>query len=209
MKLKIFIADDHPLLLKGLKEFLQEKMFKVIGSATDGQAAYNFIVKEQPDIAILDVNMPSLSGIEIAQQCQRGNLNVKIILITLHKEVELYLQAKKFNIYGYLLKEFALDEIEQCINSVSEGIPYFSDKIKNLMGFTDESNKVLKGLSMTERRILKLISQHKKTKEIGHLLFISPRTVDKYRSKAITKLNLSRSTGSLLIWVQKNKHLFN
>lgn len=209
MKLKIFIADDHPLLIKGLKEYLLEKKYNIVGTATDGQAAYNFIVREQPDIAILDVEMPSLSGIEIAKQCQRADIPVKIILITLHKEIDLYLQAKKFNIYGYLLKEFALKEIGQCINSVARGKPFFSKKIKDLIGFTDESRKVLKNITLNERRILKLISQHKTNKEIGHLLFISSRTVEKYRSKIIMKLNLSRGTGSLSIWVQKNKHLFN
>ncbi|MEO9569676.1 MAG: response regulator transcription factor [Polaribacter sp.] len=209
MKTTIFIADDHPLLIKGLKDLLIEKKMYVIGEATDGRSALNFILKNKPDIAILDVEMPSLTGIEIAQECKRRNLLTKIIIITLHKEVSLYLKSKKLNIYGYLLKEFALEEIETCINSVKKGVPYFSKQVKNYMGFTNEDNTVLKELTLTERRILKLISQHKTNKEIGHLLFISPRTVEKHRSKTIMKLNLDQQTGSLVRWVQKNKHLFN
>jgi len=204
----IFIADDHPLLVKGLQDLLTEKRFTITGTATDGRAAMNFILKEKPTIAILDVEMPFLTGIEIASECKKNNSSTKIILITLHKEIELYLQAKKLNIYGYLLKEFALEEIEHCINSVSNNIPYFSKQIKNFIGFTEESNTILKELSATEKRILKLIADHKTNKEIGHLLFISPRTVEKHRSKAIIKLDIEQKSGALLNWVQKNRHLF-
>ena len=204
----VFIADDHPLLVKGLKDLLLEKKFNVIGEALDGRVALNFILKEKPTIAVLDVQMPYLTGIEIANECQKNKIPTKVILITLHKEIELYLKAKKLNIYGYLLKEFALDEIEICINSVIGGTPYFSKQIKDFIGFTNETNEVLKDLTETEKRILKLISQHKTNKEIGHLLFISPRTVEKHRSKAILKLNLDQKTGTLLTWVQKNRHLF-
>jgi DNA-binding NarL/FixJ family response regulator len=205
----IFIADDHPILIKGLEDLLVEKGFKVVGSAINGQAALNFILKNKPDIAILDVEMPFLTGIEIAKECHKNSIQTKVILITIHKEVELYLQAKKLNIYGYLLKEFALEEIEKCIQSVSSGVPYFSEKIKEMLGYTQESKSILKELTLTEKRIVKLISQHKSNKEIGHLLFISPRTVEKHRSNIINKLNIERKTGALGVWVQKNKHLFH
>ena len=207
--LKIFIADDHPILLKGLEDLLKEKKFNVVGKATDGQSALNFILKNKPDIAILDVEMPLKTGIEIAKHCKSNKLDTKIILITLHKEIDLYLMAKKIGVFGYILKEFAIDEIDTCIESVSNNIPYFSKELKKHIGFTEESNTILTNLSSSEKRILKLISQHKTNKEIGHLLFISPRTVEKHRSKIILKLDLSRKTGALLTWVLKNKHLFN
>lgn len=209
IKPKIFIADDHPILVKGLEDLLIEKGYEVIGTATNGQAAMNFILKQTPDIAILDVEMPFLTGIEIAKAAMKNNIKTKIILITLHKEVELYLQAKKLNIYGYLLKEFAVEEIGKCIQSVSDNQPYFSEKIKDMLGYTQESKDILKELTITEKRIAKLIAQHKSNKEIGHLLFISPRTVEKHRSNIINKLNIERKTGALSIWVQKNKHLFH
>jgi DNA-binding NarL/FixJ family response regulator len=209
MKNRIFIADDHPLLLKGLEDLLIEKKMNVIGKARDGQTALNFIIKEKPNIAILDVEMPNLTGIEVAKECKKNNLHTKIILITLHKEVNLYLKAKKLNIYGYLLKEFALEEIDTCINSVKNGIPYFSQQVKNYMGFTNENDSILKEFTLVEIRILKLISQYKTNKEIGHLLFISPRTVEKHRSKIILKLKLEHQTSSLVRWVQKNNHLFS
>lgn len=209
MDLEIFIADDHPILLKGLENLLKEKKFNVIGKATDGHTALNFILKHKPDIAILDVDMPLKTGIEIAKYCKKNNLKTKIILITLHKEMSLYLLAKKIGVFGYILKEFAIDEIENCIESVSNNTPYFSQELKKHIGFTEESNTILKDLSIPEERILKLISQHKTNKEIGHLLFISSRTVEKHRSRIILKLDLSHKTGALLTWVLKNKHLFD
>ncbi|WP_237588656.1 response regulator [Polaribacter sargassicola] len=160
----IFIADDHPILIKGLKDILVEKKMNVIGTANDGQSALNFIIKEKPNIAILDVEMPNLTGIEIADECKKNNISTKIILITLHKEIDLYLKSKKLNIYGYLLKEFALQEIEICIDSVKNGSPYFSKQVKNHIGFTEENDNILKELTLTERRILKLIAKHKTKK---------------------------------------------
>lgn len=206
--MKIFIADDHPLLLKGLENLLLEKNFNVVAKANEGQTALNFILINKPDIAILDVEMPLVTGIEIAKECKKLKIDTKILLITLHKDINLYLESKKYGIFGYLLKEFAIDEIETCINAVLNNTPYFSKALKDYIGFTEESNTILNELSISEKRILKLIAQHKTNKEIGHLLFISPRTVEKHRSKIILKLDLSRETGALCTWVQKNKHLF-
>ncbi|RCS27939.1 DNA-binding response regulator [Polaribacter sp. WD7] len=207
--LKIFIADDHPILLKGLQDLLLEKKFNVVGKAVEGRSALNFIIKNIPDIAILDVEMPFYSGLEIAEYCKKNKLKTKIILITLHKDMNLYLASKKNGVFGYLLKEFALDEIENCIITVSKQTPYFSEALQKFIGFTEESSSILTIFSVAEKRILKLIAQHKSNKEIGHLLFLSPRTVEKYRSKIILKLDLPQQTRALYTWVQKNKHLFN
>lgn len=208
MKPSIYIADDHPILIKGLEDLLIEKKYNIVGTGNNGKSALNFLLKNQPSIAILDVEMPKLTGIEVAKECLKQNINSKIILITLHKEVQLYLQAKKCNIYGYILKEFALEEIDLCIKSVLNNTPFFSQKIKNALNFTEDNENVLKEFTLAERRILKLVSEHKTNKEIGRLLFLSPRTIEKYRSKIILKLDLLPKTGALLLWTQKNKHLF-
>lgn len=204
---KVFIADDHPLIVRGLKDVLEEQKIPIIGTAFDGQAALNFIIKEEPDIAILDVEMPHLTGIEIAQICKMNNSRTKIILITLHKEMYFYTKSKKLDIYGYLLKEFALQEIVNCINSVKNEIQYFSPKLKNHLGFTEEDKKILEELSSKEMRVLRLIADLKTNKEIADILFISIRTVEKHRGKIILKLGLPHVTNSLLVWTQKNKHL--
>lgn len=203
-KPSIIIADDHPLLLKGLSDFLVEKGYNLLGSGKDGREAYNLITQKKPDIAILDIQMPFMSGLEIAQQCKGAGIETKIVLITLHKEKDLYQKAQELNIFGYILKEFALEEIENCIKTVKNGMPFFSEKIKELIGVVLVEDSELASLTPSEKKILKLIAQDKTNKEIASQLFISYRTVEKHRSNIITKLNIEPKTNSLLIWAKEH-----
>jgi len=129
MHSSILIADDHPLILKGLYDFLIEKGYNIIASAQNGKDAYELIKDKKPGIAILDIQMPFLSGLEIAKKCQEEELQTKIVLITFETDETVYNKAKELNIYGYVLKEFTLDEIENCLGSVENDIPYFSPEL--------------------------------------------------------------------------------
>ncbi len=125
----IIIADDHPLVLKGLHDFLIEKEFNVLASAKNGKEALTLIKAHNPDIAILDIKMPFYTGLEIAEKCKKDKLTTKIVLITFEKDEKTYYDAKALGIYGYVLKEFALVEIENCISSVLKDNPYFSPEL--------------------------------------------------------------------------------
>lgn len=200
----IITADDHPLLLKGLNDFLSEKKFNIIASGNNGKEAYSLIVKMKPDIAILDIQMPHMTGLEVAKECKKHKIETKIILITFHKEKVLFQKANELNIFGYILKEFAIEEIETCIKSVTEGTPYFSPRIKDLLGVNPYIESYLTNLTPSEKKILKLIAKDKTNKEIASLLFISHRTVEKHRSNIINKLKIEHKTNSLLIWAKDN-----
>ncbi|MEM9680684.1 MAG: response regulator transcription factor, partial [Bacteroidota bacterium] len=156
MRPSIIIADDHPLILKGLNDFLCEKGYNVLASAKNGKEALSFIKVHSPDIAILDIEMPFYTGIDIAKECQKSKSSTKIILITFEKDEKIYNDAKTFDIYGYVLKEFALEEIENCIASVIKGKSYFSPELILYL----EPNIKPKGidsLTTTENKILTLI----------------------------------------------------
>ncbi|MBG6128742.1 DNA-binding NarL/FixJ family response regulator [Aquimarina sp. EL_43] len=207
LKPNILIADDHPLLLRGLEEFLKERKYNIINTHSDGLSAYNAIIKDKPDIAILDIEMPNLTGVDIAKNCKRYQIDTKIILITLHKEKKFFEDAVKYNIHGYLLKEFALTEIEACIASVSRGEPYFSEKIYKRFTNVSERNSDIEKLTPSEVKILKRIAEEMTSTEIADLLSISVRTVEKHRANIIRKLTLEQKPNALLIWSQKNKQL--
>ncbi|WP_282133909.1 response regulator transcription factor [Seonamhaeicola maritimus] len=207
MNTSIVIADDHPLMLRGLTDFLTSKGFNIIGSATDGNAAYNLIVKLKPEIAILDIRMPHKTGLEIAEDCQKNNLPTKVILITFDKEEEVFDQAKAFNVYGYILKEFAVEEIETCIEHVVNNKPYFSEEIADYLESSPLNSHLdaIDLLTKSELKIVKLISENKTSNDIAEELSISVRTVDKHRSNIVAKLGLDNKPTSLSIWANLNK----
>lgn len=207
MQASIIIADDHPLILKGLNDFLQEKHYNVLGSAINGREAIQLIKDQEPDIAILDIRMPFLTGMEIAKICLEQNLSTKIILITFEKDEATYKEAKALNIYGYVLKEFALVELENCISNVLDGKRYFSPELIQHLEI-DEFPEELELLTPTEKEVLKLIAKNNTGVEIGEILFVSTRTVEKHKSHIIRKLNLSPKQNSLLIWAKENQDHF-
>lgn len=204
----VVIADDHPILLKGLKDFLLDLGLDIVGISNEGQGALDQIIKFKPQLAILDMEMPNKTGLEIAADCKKLVLDTKVILLTLHKEVYLYNQAKELNLSGYILKEFALDDLSKAVSIVMEGGQFFSEKIfegmKENKFQTDETP-----LTPSEVKILRLIAEGLSTKEIANKLFIAERTVDKHRSNMIVKLQLEKKHNSLLIWAQKNRDIID
>ncbi|MFD2542605.1 response regulator [Lacinutrix gracilariae] len=210
MNTSIIIADDHPLMLRGIQDFLSSKGFNILGSATDGQAAYNLIIKEKPDIALLDIRMPHMTGLEIAEKCKKNNIETKIILITFDKEEEIFDKAKALGIYGYILKEFAIEEIETCIAHVEMNEPYFSEEIANYLNKSESNNtkSVLENLTKSEKKIVMLIAKNMTSQEIADDLYISVRTIEKHRSNIVAKLKLDNKPTALSIWAGLNKDYF-
>lgn len=205
---KVIIADDHPLLLKGLNDFLIENKIDVVATALDGKDALDKINRIRPQLAILDLEMPYLTGLDIAAECRSQKIQTKIILLTLHKELYLYHQAKELNLSGYVLKEFALGELLEAIEIVLNGDNFFSEKIFENQEFSNLNSEQTQ-LTPSEKKILRLIAQGLSTKKIAEKLFIAERTVDKHRSNMISKLNLEKKHNSLLLWAQKNREIIN
>ena len=204
--ISILIADDHPILLKGLRDELLNLDFNVLEGATNGIEALETIVSKKPTIALLDISMPFLSGFEVIQKCQEASLTTKFILFTSYKEKGFVLKAKKSNISGYLLKDEPFSEIKKCIHEVLKGEFYASPVFNEVFQKEIASEiKKIKFLSPSERTIIRILTKKKSSKEISKILNISLRTVEKHRSNIISKLNLS--TKSLPNWVTENKEL--
>jgi DNA-binding NarL/FixJ family response regulator len=203
MNPSIIIADDHPLVLKGLHDFLIEQNFDVLASAKNGKEAFALIKAHSPDIAILDIKMPFFTGLEIAEKCKEDGLPTKIVFITFKKDEIIYNKAKSLGVYGYILKEFALEEIENCIASIIKDKTYFSPDLIAYIEVNKISKK-LETLTESERNILKLIGGNKTAAEIAKELFISPRTVEKHKSHIRSKLVLDSKSASLYLFAKEN-----
>ncbi len=201
----LFVADDHPLLLKGLVDQLKEYNYNVVATAENGAIAFDKIMELQPTIAILDEEMPLLTGFEVIKKCKEEGIETKFIILSSHKEKAFIYKAKKLNISGYIIKDEPFVEVQKCIESVSGGTPYFSAVFNSV--FDDEVAPQLikmKLLTPSERTIVGLIGQGKSSKEIGELLFVSYRTIEKHRSNIIDKLGLTKEKDILVIWAKEN-----
>lgn len=202
-EITVIIADDHHLLLSGLEMELKNYGYTVLAKATDGAMAFQKIVTHKPKVALLDISMPNMTGLEVVAACQNINLSTKFILLSFHKEAGFVAQAKKQGVHGYLSKEDPFKEVDYCIQEVINGKTYFSELItKNSQGQESQLLSLLQLLTPSEVAILKLISQGKTSTEIAEQKFVSKRTIDKHRANIIHKLELSDSVGD---WAQKNK----
>ncbi|WP_425076174.1 response regulator [Psychroserpens sp. S379A] len=208
MPTSIIIADDHPLILKGLKDFLIEKEYNVIASAKNGKEAFTLIKAHQPEIAILDIQMPFLTGLQVAKKCKEENLGTKIIIITFEKSEEIYKEAKSLDVYGYILKEFAIEEVEHCIDNVLQKKSYFSPELIEYLEIK-QIPKELEILTETELRVLQLTAKNKTAKEIADIIGCSPRTIEKHKSHIRSKLKLSSNANSIAIYAKEQEEFLS
>lgn len=203
--MKILIADDHPFTLQGTKSFVESYGYKVVDTCSNGISAFNLITLHNPDVAILDINMPGQDGLDVAKKVQESKLKTKVILLTMHKEMTIFKKANEYGIYGYILKEHAHTELEKCLEEVKKGKRYVSEfLIDDLISDKIDATSELSRLTLSERKIVELIAQQKTSKQIAELLFLSERTVEGHRSNIIEKLGLVKEKNILLKWAIQN-----
>ena len=203
--MRIILADDHPFTLDGTKGFVEKLGHYVEGIANNGNSALLLIESKNPDLAILDINMPGMDGLEVLQQVYEKKLKTKIVLLTMHKEISIYNKANEYNVYGYILKEFANNELKECLIEIEKGNKYVSKHILESLIINDfENNDFITVLSSSEQKILKLIGQQFTTKEISSMLFLSEKTIEKHRTSIIEKLKLPKEKNALLKWAIQN-----
>lgn len=206
--IQILVADDHPMLLKGLLQEFNENGYHNLLEATNGAIALELLRDEKPDIAVLDIEMPLLTGFEVIAKGRTSAATTRFIILTSHKEKAFIIKAKQLNIDGYLLKDEPFAEMDNCIQSLLKGETYFSKTFESIFKehVAPELTK-LNFLSPSERTILRLVAQNKSSKEIGDIINISYRTVQKHRANIINKLDLDTAPDALLLWAQANKEL--
>ncbi|GGD54949.1 DNA-binding response regulator [Emticicia aquatilis] len=204
--MRILIADDHPFTLMGTKGFVESLGYKVEDICSNGITAYNLINTHQPNIAILDINMPGMDGLEVLEKVHRQKLKTKVILLTMHKEMTIFKKANQLEVSGYILKENAQEELQLCLEAVKKGNQYVSKNLENdllIDNSQGSSDELLNKLSFTEKKILELIAQQKTSKQIAEMLFISEKTVEGHRTNIIQKLELPKEKNVLLVWASK------
>jgi DNA-binding NarL/FixJ family response regulator len=211
-EIRLVIVDDHPIVRKGLREVIEgEPDLKVLAEAGDGETGLELIRKLQPQIAVLDLDMPKIDGFAVASEIRKRNLAVKLLFLTIHSEVDLLHRAMDLGAMGYILKESALIEIVNGIRSVAAGRPFVSQSMTAALiqyraraQALDRNRPALDNLTASERRILAMVAQGKPTKVIAAELYVDPRTVETHRASICHKLQLS-GTNSLLRFALEHK----
>lgn len=200
---RILIIDDHQLIIDGLSAFIKsDNSLEFVGSGNDGDEALKLVEVLRPDIVLMDIEMPKISGIQASEEIKRNFPEVKIIIISMHHEKGLVKKLLERGIDGYLLKNSSHQEVLEAIAKVKNGKKYFSEDVTlTLLGSDENSDKIATNFAildeLTEREveILKLIAEGKTNKEIGDQLNISHRTVDTHRTNLMKKLEVNNVAG--------------
>lgn len=197
-ELTILIADDHPIFRKGLRQIIDtEPRFNVVAEASDGLSAFKYLESHRPKIAVLDVDMPKMDGFDVARKIKENRLPVEIVFLTMYKERRFFKAALELGAKGYVLKDSAVTEIVNCLDTVAAGqhfvSPVLSSYLIDRLTHAEEAaiqQPGLASLTSAERRVLKLVGQYKSSKDIAEELCVSVRTVDHHRANIAAKLDL-------------------
>jgi DNA-binding NarL/FixJ family response regulator len=211
----IIVADDHPLFRSGLIKTIQENSdYLIAGESATGADALEQIRTIKPEIAILDISMPEMNGLEVAKIINKEKLNTKVIILTMYKDEDYFNEAINLDVSAYILKDCATNEILNCLDVILGGEYYFSPEVlKYLMNRKHKKSSLqnehpgLKDLTFAEKQVLEKVAENKTSKEIAEELFISVRTVQNHRNNICNKLNL-KGYNKLLQFAIYNKNFF-
>ena len=209
--LRILLADDHTLLRQGLRKILQERPdWEVVAEAGDGREAVRQTLAVQPDIAILDIGMPLLNGIEATRQIVRRLPDIHVLILSMHANEAYIVQALKAGAKGYLLKDSADTDLIRGVAAVASGKSFFSPAVAKVMlddyvrhltekGIADRFDS----LSEREREIFQLVAEGHSNKAIAELLSVSPTTVETHRAHILQKLDVHNTAELVLYAVRR------
>jgi DNA-binding NarL/FixJ family response regulator len=197
MPLRVLIAEDQRLIGEGIASLLRGAGLEVVGEAADGQEAVRLAETLGPDIAVLDISMPGLNGIDAARAIQRARPETKTIMVTMHNEDAYVIDALRAGVGGYVLKSQAAAELVAAIHQVRQGTVYLSPGISSALANAVRSNADFPEdpLSPREREVLQLVAEGKTSKEIGAALHVSAKTADAHRASIMRKLDIHDTAG--------------
>ncbi len=208
--IRVFLADDHAIIRDGLKVFLEmQPSIQVIGEASNGRDAVDQVCQLTPDVVVMDISMPEINGIEATRKITQSCPQVQVIILSMLGTPEHVFQALQAGAKGYLLKDSASRDVVDAVLTVASGKRYFSQPITDtIIGdylqvreSTQEANP-LEYLSEREREILTLVVKGNTSAEIGRILYLSPKSVETYRSRMMKKLNISDLAGLIRFAIQ-------
>jgi len=215
-KIKIIIADDHPLFRLGLVSAVKQNDNIILcAEAENGEQALDLIRQYKPDVAIVDIEMPLMNGLQVCEAVVKENSATKVLILTFFKEKDLFENALAIGASGYLLKDNAIDELVTAIKVVAKGEKYISPTIESSLVNAKSHlvndpliTEMLSKLSVTEKNILLLITEEKTSKEIALELFVSEKTIENHRYNIARKLKLESGKNNLMKFALSNKSYF-
>lgn len=209
--LRLLLGDDHTLVRQGLRKILEERPeWQVIAEVGDGREAIQQAIALKPDVAILDVGMPLLNGIDATQQIVKRVPETRVLMLSMHSDEAYVTRAMQAGAAGYMLKDSLGKDLIKGVESVASGQAFFSPAIARLM--SDDYTRLVSGktvidryetLSTREREIFQLIAEARTSKEVAELLTISPATVETHRARILQKLDIHNTAELVLYAVRR------
>ena len=194
--IRVLLADDHTLVRAGIRSLLETiENLEVVAESGDGLEAFELIARHRPDVALLDIGMPGMNGIEVARQSVRASPKTKVVILSMHDDKVHVTQAIRAGVAGYLLKGAAVAELPLAIKAVMAGETYLTPQVSRHLvdGFLhDEGSEAdpLEGLPRRQREILQLIAEGRSTKEIAGLFEVSVKTIETHRARLMERLDI-------------------
>ena len=195
--MRLILADDHQIVRQGIRVILEREGFEVVGEAGDGREAIDLVLAQGPDIAVLDLFMPILNGIDAAREIIRLRPATRVILLTMHGEEHQVGAAIRAGVRGYLVKTRASADLVQAIREVARGEVYLSPSVSRVFvdGYLAQTATPSDGLAPRERQVLQLIAEGSTSKEIAVQLELTVKTAESYRSRIMEKLDIHNTAG--------------